>query len=245
MLYGSHGILFFFLIYVQPARRFQIFILKHFLFIINFWIQKRKGKFRLSSYIFRYLSNDSLGTKKNVSTMRNVLWSEAFWFWCACLKLGYVCSASLTPLAGLFFADSPYISGNARCVRVNKIQQSCWKWWITNHGSLRPSAVFFKYLDFIKHIHPVDSVVNLVPYHFQFIHHMVTLIYEYSVKIQFSWAAIGRYGGAGARYRTRSALFTIIKTINSRERHISYFYYFCCRQLICIASPATHYKYLK
>lgn len=39
-----------------------------------------------------------------------------------------------------------------------------------------------------------------------------------------------------ARYRTRSALFTIIKTINSRRRHILYFYYFCCRQLICIVS---------
>lgn len=92
--------------------------------------------------------------------------------------------------AGRIFATHSYISGNARCVRVNKIQQACWKWWITNHGSLRLSGVFFKYLDFIKHIHPVDTVVNLVPYHFQFIHHMVALIYEYSVKIQFSWAAI-------------------------------------------------------
>lgn len=42
-----------------------------------------------------------------------------------------------------------------------------------------------------------------------------------------------------ACYRTRSALFTIIKTINSQERHILYFYYFCCQQLICIVSHVS------
>lgn len=106
----------------------------------------------------------------------------------------------------IFFLCKTNVSGIGRCcVHMNKIHQSCWKWRITNHNNVATVLCcfsfllcvmffFFKYLDFIKHIHPVDSVVNLVPYHFQFIHHMVTLIYEYSVKIQFSWAAIARDG---------------------------------------------------